>query len=237
MTDLLPYTATLDLIGPDTIDLLDRVITCSVGDLKTGETRPGALLTPQGKVITDFIVARTDQGCALAVHPDAIGTLEKRLKLFRLRADVEIVRGDDRDLETSEADRILAGRPAFGADFGEAEVFPTDINLDLFDGIAYQKGCFVGQEVVSRMKRRGKIRKRTVVLSGADVQSGADVRAGDRLLGQVKSASQTHALAVLRIDHLADALSQQSSLTAGDAGVEVLLPDWLSTSMEDAVRC
>lgn len=223
----LPYTAILSLEGPDTIDLLDRVVTCSVGDLQTGASRLGALLTPQGKIIADFVLTRTESGCSLAVHPDAIDTLEKRLTLFRLRADVQISRGDHLDISTDNAARVAAGQPAFGLDFGEADVFPTDVNLDRFDGIAYTKGCFVGQEVVSRMYRRGKIRKRTVTLHGADLTSGLEVRAGGKLLGKVTSVDGENALAILRIDNLAKALTADSDIVAGDTPVSIVQPDWL----------
>ncbi|MEO1476404.1 MAG: folate-binding protein [Pseudomonadota bacterium] len=231
MTSLLPYSAVLRLDGPDTVDLLDRIVTCAVADLETGQTRPGALLTPQGKIIADFVLARTATGCTLAVHPSAADTLEKRLKLFRLRADVQISR-DDRDAGIiDDGARIAAGQPCFGKDFGEAEVFPTDVNLDRFGGVAYSKGCFVGQEVVSRMYRRGKIRKRTVVLSGSGLEKGDDVRADGKLIGQVTSAGEIHALALLRIDHLAKTRETSTDLTVQNQTIKIDPPDWLTEEM------
>ena len=86
----LPYTIRLRLEGPDTINLLERIVTCRVDDLTVDENRPGALLTPQGKIIADFHLTRTETGCDLLVHADAAADLEKRLKMFRLRADVQI---------------------------------------------------------------------------------------------------------------------------------------------------
>ncbi|MEM7663779.1 MAG: folate-binding protein [Pseudomonadota bacterium] len=240
MTDLLPYSATLLLEGPDTIELLDRTLTCAIGNLETGASRPGALLTPQGKIIADFLLTRTEGGCALTVHPEAIDALEKRLKLFRLRAKVDISREDGSPADIDHAARIAAGQPCFGHDFADADVFPTDVNLDLFGGVDYKKGCFVGQEVVSRMYRRGKIRKRTVVLNGNNLETGMDVRAGNKLLGKITSASESNALAILRIDNLAKAFEAVTDIEAGGKAVSVVRPDWLNeeitalTAGEDA---
>lgn len=236
MTNLLPYTARLTLEGPDTIGFLERLITCHVDDMSAGAARPGALLTPQGKIIADFLATRTDEGCTLDTSPLIAATLEKRLKLFRLRAEISIERTDLPNPSYDDTTRIAAGRAAFGHDFHEAEVFPTDINLDLLGGIDYKKGCFVGQEVVSRMKRRGKIRKRTVSLSsggtGSELIPGDDIQAGDRKLGRITSAAGTMALALVRIDHLAPALASNTPLIAGVATVTPDTPDWLIAEME-----
>ncbi|MEM6411517.1 MAG: folate-binding protein [Pseudomonadota bacterium] len=227
----LPYTSILKLEGPDTIDLVDRIFTCSVQRLDAGSSRPGALLTPQGKIIADFSLTRTENGCSLAVHSDVVDILEKRLKLFRLRADVDISRDEIPAIDVDHAARIAAGQPVYGYDFTDAEVFPTDVNLDLFGGIDYKKGCFVGQEVVSRMYRRGKIRKRTVILEGEGLEKGMDVRVGKKLIGKVTSASEQNALAILRIDNLAKGLEANTEITAADMVVSVPLPDWLRDEM------
>ena len=228
----LPYMAQLVLSGADTVTLLERLITCRVDDMDIGEARPGALLTPQGKIIADFHLTRTEDGCELLVHKDAISDLEKRLKMFRLRADVEIARVDLPDTSFDEAARIGACLPVYGADFTASDVFPTDINLDIRGGIDYKKGCFVGQEVVSRMKRRGKIRKRTISITGEGLAKGDIITAGAKRLGQVTSAAQDHALAILRIDHLATALAEAAPLACGEGTVSPTLPDWLKTEME-----
>ena len=86
----LPHRSVLALTGPDTLALLERLVTCNTTGWTPGEARYGALLTPQGKIIADFLALRTEDGVLLDVHTDALGDLAKRLKLFRLRAKVEI---------------------------------------------------------------------------------------------------------------------------------------------------
>ncbi len=129
-----------------------------------------------------------DDGVVLDIREEAADALVKRLSLYRLRANADITldssafvvagtgladpRSPQLPQRTIASDKPAAdgttrqaepeishGIPAFGRDYGEAEVFPTDVNLDLYGGIAWKKGCFIGQEVLSRMKRRGTIRK------------------------------------------------------------------------------
>ncbi|MCF6293333.1 MAG: hypothetical protein L3J04_08065, partial [Robiginitomaculum sp.] len=69
----------------------------------------------------------------------------------------------ERSSNDQEALRFNLILPEQDIDYNSTEVFPSDINMDLQNGIAWKKGCYVGQEVVSRMKRRGNIRKRTVL--------------------------------------------------------------------------
>ena len=233
----LPYTHMLRLTGPDTIILLERLVTCRVDDMAIGDHRPGALLTPQGKIIADFYVTRTGHGCDLRTHYEIAPSLEKRLKLFRLRADVEITSTAlETVTKTDHTARVDAGLPIYGEDFTTADVFPTDINLDIRGGIDYKKGCFVGQEVVSRMKRRGKIRKRSITLKGNNLKTGEPVMAEGKRLGFITSATETNALAILRIDYLASALGDQVRLTSAEIPISPALPEWLQIEMEALIN-
>ncbi|WP_439637462.1 CAF17-like 4Fe-4S cluster assembly/insertion protein YgfZ [Oceanicaulis sp.] len=131
--------------------------------------------------------------------------------------------GPASDLDAYHAARIKAGAPEMGMDFGPAEVFSTDVNHDLLGGIDYKKGCFVGQEVASRMHRKGGVRKRTLRLSTqTQAQPGDAVQAGDVSLGAVSSVAPGCALARVRVDRLKDALSDGAPLTLGGAPARVI---------------
>jgi folate-binding Fe-S cluster repair protein YgfZ len=95
--------------------------------------------------------------------------------------------------------------------------------MDLFHGLDFEKGCYVGQEVVSRMKHRGEARKRVVRvrLIGAAPVPGAAVRDGELPVGFIGSSSGCHALALLRLDRVEEAKAAGRSLRAGDVGVAV----------------
>jgi len=128
------------------------------------------------------------------------------------------------DAVSLDALEILHGIPAFGRDYGEAEIFPTDANLDVYGGIGWKKGCFIGQEVVSRMKRRGTIRKRSLCLSfSADSPPrGAAVMAGSSTIGEITSSHGQHAIALIRLDRL-DAASDTPQ--AGGQPCTIAVPD------------
>src|SRR6185436_448390 len=241
---LLDHRSVLVVSGADAEAFLQGLVTVSTLDMREGETRYGALLTPQGKIIADMILTR-DAGeflidCDAGVAP----SLLKRLSLFRLRAAVAISDRSDLGVIAFEgtadprspdapqrkigprtsalrgdparyhAARIAAGLPEQGVDFGSEEVFPADVNMDLLNGVDFRKGCFVGQEVVSRMKRRGISRRRTLTASlPADIAAPAPVLAGGSEIGLLTSVSGGAGLARVRIDRLAEAQGKGEALT------------------------
>lgn len=250
-----PARTILSVSGPEARALLQRLITADVETLQAGQCRPGALLTPQGKLQVDFLLFAEGETVWLDTPASAADALAKRLSMFKLRAKAEIVINTDlaavwsetpfegsspdprfggsvhRGLAASEAAEasldaleILHGVPAFGRDYGEAEVFPTDINLDVHGGIGWKKGCFIGQEVVSRMKRRGTIRKRSLALSfdGGAPARGTAVMAGTSTIGEITSSLGHHAIAVIRLDRL-DAADEAPQ--AGDQPARISVPD------------
>jgi folate-binding protein YgfZ len=256
---LLDHRSVLIVSGADAGGFLQGLVTVSSQDMAPGEMRYGALLTPQGKVIADMILQRTDDGFLIDCAANAAPALLKRLNLFRLRAAVAIADRSDlavfafegapdprseeaprrriaprpaahsTDAARYHAARIAAGLPEQGADFASEEVFPADINMDLQGGIDFSKGCFVGQEVVSRMKRRGTARRRTLVAkSDADISAPSPVLAGGFEIGTLTSVAGTIGLARVRIDRLAEARAKGEPITAGGAAIALDEPSWLA---------
>ena len=279
----------LRVAGEDAASFLQGLLTNDVEGLAVDEARYAALLTPQGKILFDFLVLRVaaESGMAFLIDCPAAqaGELAKRLGFYRLRAKVTIsdesvdhavvafwgegasaltpsavMAGtspamtdgaleqffyvDPRDphlglrailprakaaaLANSraadyDAHRIKLGVPSGGIDFAYADIFPHDANLDLLHGVDFEKGCYVGQEVVSRMRHRGGARKRIVrlALTGAAPPSGTPVLAGETLVGALGSAVEGRALALVRLDRVEDARLAGLSLTAGGVGVEI----------------
>jgi len=103
-------------------------------------------------------------------------------------------------------------------------LYPIDANLDLLNGIDFKKGCFVGQETTSRMKRRGQIKSRIAPLAydGPALEPGAEVMTGELRAGRVLSGVPGRSLALLRIDRALD-----TPLTAQDRSVRLDVPSWL----------
>jgi hypothetical protein len=134
-----------------------------------------------------------------------------------------------------DAFRIASGLADSDADLGSGEFFPHEANLDQLQGVSFSKGCYVGQEVVSRMEHRGTARSRIlpVRLVGPAPAKGTEVKAGDRAVGQLLSSAGDRALALVRLDRLAEA--REPLLTEG-VRVEVLKPAWARYGVPGAVE-
>ncbi|HZZ60619.1 MAG TPA: folate-binding protein [Roseiarcus sp.] len=120
-----------------------------------------------------------------------------------------------------EALRIGAGVPKGGIDFVYGDAFPHDANFDLLHGVDFDKGCYVGQEVVSRMKHRGTARKRIqrVRLKAEPAAPGTPVLDGELAVGTLGSSFGREALAMLRLDRVEDARVSGRELAAGRVGL------------------
>ena len=141
-------------------------------------------------------------------------------------------RGDPSDTSAYHAARIAAGLPEQSADFGAEDVFPADINMDLLGGVDFRKGCFVGQEVASRMKRRGTARRRTLkAVMAKGVAAPAPVLANGFEIGMLTSVSGGGGLARVRIDRLADAQAKGETITANGGAITFDNPPWLAEEL------
>jgi tRNA-modifying protein YgfZ len=126
-----------------------------------------------------------------------------------------------------EAHRVATGVPRGGLDFTYGDAFPHETNMDRLHGVDFDKGCYVGQEVVSRMQHRGTARTRTVrvILDGPAPEPGTAILAGDKPVGTMGSAAGQSALALVRTDRVADALAEGVPLTSGGLAVRLAEPD------------
>jgi folate-binding protein YgfZ len=139
------------------------------------------------------------------------------------------------DAAEYHAHRIGLGVPEGGKDYAFGDTFPHEANFDQLDGVSFTKGCFIGQEVVSRMQHRAHVRKRVVPVEGnTPLTSGVEVKAGDVAIGAVGSVSGTRGLALLRIDRAAEAKAKGQSLTAGGVAIALRKPDWATFDIEPA---
>jgi len=121
------------------------------------------------------------------------------------------------------AARIAAGLADSDADLAPGEFFPHEANFDQFGGVSFGKGCYVGQEVVARMEHRSTARSRIlpVELSGVAPPPGAAILSGDRQIGTLLSAAGDRALALIRLDRLAEA---KGPLLTGNVSLAVRKP-------------
>lgn len=247
-----------------------------------------ALLSPQGKILFDFLVVKTADGFLLETAREKAGELVKRLSMYKLRAAVEIqdvsdayrvaalwggepvslsqtdssfacadprlralgfrvlmkaqsaegvaaaIGGTAKPAETYHAHRIGLGVPEGGRDFAFGDTFPHEALLDQLSGVSFTKGCFVGQEVVSRMQHRASVRKRVVSVVGdhALPEGPLPVLVGEVEIGRLGSVAGSRGLALLRIDRVAEARRDGIAVTVGGVPLGVEVPAFATFRIE-----
>jgi folate-binding protein YgfZ len=279
---LLPDRGVVKVAGDDARRFLHGLVTADVSNLAPGEARFAALLTPQGKIIADFIIAEAEAAdgggffldCPRALAP----TLVQKLTLYRLRAKITIedlsetlvvmavwdgtgatecglLFTDPRlpalglrcilpsDLANDaaaelgatltqtaayESHRIALGVPRGGQDFIYGDAFPHDTDMDQLGGVDFKKGCYIGQEVVSRIEHRGTARTRIVPVAydGFAPEAGMTVTAGEKTIGTLGSTAEGRGVAMLRLDRVEDALTSHTPLMAGGVALRIVKPKW-----------
>lgn len=183
---------------------------------------------------SDVVIEALEEVVRLSFSPNEKGIKDPRSGKLGWRL-YDNVSGpvDPALLEELTARHIDAGVPQGGIDFTYGNNFPHDINMDDLGGVDFAKGCYVGQEVVSRMKHRGSVRKRTVCVEGDAPlpQGGAVIVASGKTIGTLGSVAGNRGLAMLRLDRIAEACAQGDAILAGDIKLEITLPDYASFSL------
>jgi len=269
---LLDDRAILAVSGPDARDFLQGLITQDIHALAPGRGLYAALLSPQGKILFDFLLAEGDGAILIDVAAGQRDALLRRLTMYRLRAKVEIqardqlgvylnLAGHPQNRATPYSDRAvtfadprlaalgvrsigaraempaqLAGpahyhqnRLALGlpesADFGQEKVFALDAGLEELHGVSFTKGCYIGQELTSRMKHRATTRKRILTVTGqGPLPATGTLTRGGSEIGEILSSHGTTAFALVRMDRLDAA---QGDVALDELAVALSKPAWL----------
>ena len=267
--------------GEDAKSFLDNLVTCDLDRVSPHNARLGALLTPQGKILFDFIVFAMPEeaggGYALDLLRGYAPDLARRLGFYRLRAKVEvedrsgvlavaagwgdtappddevgvvaadprlpalgwraIVAADDAaefagvPADAYHAHRIALGVPEGGRDFLFGDAFPHEALMDQLHGVDFDKGCYVGQEVVSRMHHRGTARTRLLPVrypGGFVPEEGTEVSAGERTIGKTGTAASGRGLAMVRVDRADEALKAGEEIRAGGLPLAFVKTEWIA---------
>lgn len=270
---LLDDRAIIAISGPEARDFLQGLVTNDVtGGLAPGTALYAALLSPQGKILFDFFITEGDGALLLDCARSQREILLKKLKMYKLRARIEIeardqlavysnLRGHPENRPTAYADRAitfadprmaafgnrsigamaempanLPGSQAYhqmrlalavpeGTDFGFERIFALDAGLEELHGVSFTKGCYVGQELTSRMKHRATARKRIVTIAAeADLPGSGVVTRGGSEIGEVLSSYGKTAFALVRLDRLEET---QGDMAAAAIPVTLTRPQWL----------
>lgn len=161
---------------------------------------------------------------------------DPRLSELGTRAIVPVEEALGDATDAYDRHRIASGIAEQGADFGASEVFPHEANLDQLGGVDFDKGCYVGQEVVSRMQHRGTARSRFVPVSGiSDLpERGATITAGGKTIGTMGSHRGRFGLALLRLDRLTEAVAEGHHPEVEGITLNVIRPAWARFDLSGA---
>jgi folate-binding protein YgfZ len=160
-------------------------------------------------------------------HTDRMGPVDLGYRTIKPLAETADWVQDD---AFYHGERIGMGIVHQGNDFPANDAFAHDIGMDILDGIDFAKGCYVGQEVVSRMKHRGTARRRPVIVSGIDAPAGTPVIAGTREAGTIGQVVDGDAVAILRLDRITD----PDAVTVDGKPVGLTLPIWATYQFGEA---
>ena len=261
--------------GPEAHRLLNDVVTGEIPSTGEGAGEAAAawaLLSAQGKILAEGLAGHAQDALWLDVHQSVADDFFKRMKMYRLRAQVVIddlrdthrvgfAQGEEPE-ELRHADRlgpidmgwrviapveatknwvqndrlyqqerIAMGIVHQGNDFPANDVFAHDIGMDILDGIDFAKGCYVGQEVVSRMKHRGTARRRPIIVSGVEAPAGSAVVAGSKEAGTIGQVVDGMAVAIVRLDRITD----PAAVRVDGKPVDIALPVWANYALGGAV--
>lgn len=287
---LLPDRGIIKISGADARRFLHGLLTADIERMTEATPRYAALLTPQGKIIADLLVAQSADAAGACFLLDCerslAAMLVAKLGFYKLRAKVAVEDVADTmavlalwdeapasaarepgspwfadprlaalgwraivppataadtvrtqgaalgDAAAYEAHRIALGVPRGGVDFAYGDAFPHEADMDQLNGVDFAKGCYVGQEVVSRMQHRATVRSRVVpvLIEGVAPEAGTPVLAGEKTLGAMGSAAGGRGLALLRLDRVADATAAGLALVAGSARLRPVEPTWAGSA-------
>jgi tRNA-modifying protein YgfZ len=236
--------------GAEARSFLQGLVSNDMTKVAPGHPVYAAMLTPQGKILFDFLAGEADGTLLLDCRKEAREALVRKLSLYKLRAKVAIAARDDLMVATEGPDdprlaalgprsvvpltpvepgdtaylekRLGLGVPE-GADFGSGSLFALDAGLEELNGVAFDKGCYVGQELTARMKHRGTDRKRLLPLATADgsALAKAAVTCGGVESGSVTAVYGRRGFALMRLDRL------EGPLAVAGVAVTVARPGWL----------
>jgi folate-binding protein YgfZ len=169
---------------------------------------------------------------------DSSSSQSTGLRDLRFSSDASVFRkygqavGASADTSAWHALRISHGIAESGTDYQLGDAFPHDVLLDQMGGVGFRKGCYVGQEVVSRMQHRGTARRRVLIASAESElpAPGAEILADGRPVGTLGSVAGRSGIAIVRVDKVKAAMDDGVPILADGVALSLSIPEWAKFS-------
>ena len=225
--------------GKDNRSFLQGLITNDIHKIDHGLVY-AALLSAQGKFQYDFFLFADGEDVMMDIDQEMAAALQKKLMLYRLRADVHlektdlsVVRGVERAPEGAlqdprhpkmgwrlygqdlppempfdwQAHRIRLGIPQAPSEL-TPDSYILEMGFEQMNGVDFKKGCYVGQEIIARMKHKTQLRKglRRITCAKA-VALHTPILTKGKEVGFIGAQNGTEALAYLRFDRISDEMT------------------------------
>jgi folate-binding protein YgfZ len=266
----------VEISGPDRVAFLQGLVSNDVAALGDGAVW-AALLSPQGKWVSDFLVfgggALAADALMLDCPRDDAAMIVERLSRFRLRSKVALqdrsaeftvgavwedappegafVLRDPRHPEAGwrvygrlpwagEGDpaaydlhRLVLGIPDGLRDLDRDKTVLLEAGFDELGGIAWEKGCYMGQELTARTRYRGLLKRRLVpvAVEGPLPPRDTPVLRDGREIGEMRSGRDGRGLALLRLEAI-----RAPGLACGKAVLRPVVPGWMRLPAEDEAK-
>jgi len=211
ITDVTTQTASMSVQGARAAALLETTL----GAISTAPATATVTAVERQRIV----ITQTAQGAEVFVIR-ATHTAEDGFDLFiaaehsrSLWDALQVRQAQPIGLDAQEVLRIEAGLPRYGVDMDETSIL-SETNLD--DAVSFTKGCYIGQEIIARIKYRGHVAKKLTGLTFQDkveIGPGAKVIAGERDAGRITSVTwsprlgRSIALGYVKYDFLAPGTS------------------------------
>ncbi len=259
--NLSDHRSVLSITGTDKETFLQGLISNDIYKCSESNAIYACLLSPQGKFLYEMFIIQQNERLLVDCESETADDLIKRLKMYKLRSDVQIEKTDYKvfaafntdiptikafddprheamgkrlltdtstpaidELDIYDIHRLKLGIPNGLQDLIQDKAILLENGIDELNGIDWNKGCYVGQELTARTKHRGLVRKRLlpVTFEGNAPECGTILYADDKKAGEMRSSNGTQGLALIRLAFL----DQNISTEKGEE-CSVQIPDWI----------
>ncbi len=254
------------IFGTDAQKLLNNVLSV---EFETKDNLPKfwSLLSPKGKILAQGLAIYYKGAFWLEIHKDLAKDFIKKLRLYKMRDDVEFENLENeylvahsekkiideicfldprhKDLgyyifakkerggnwqhhcEQYDKNRVELAIAKIIDDFAPDEIFPHDIGLDILGGVDFDKGCYIGQEVVSRMQHKANIKRRPIIVENIMPPDNGELFENDKRVGKFGKIIGGKAVGIVRLDRIID----KNNIFANQKRVIISTPSWANYSL------